>query len=97
ATPGTPDAAAQPDAPATRPRRSRSASQGSASQQGADAPWHTAGEDQPLRRLRSGGTGAEPPVREGAGRGEAQPTEPPTAPAPAPDHDPTADNGGDQE
>ncbi|MFF1352333.1 NADH-quinone oxidoreductase subunit C, partial [Streptomyces sp. NPDC058322] len=26
---------------------------------------------QPLRRLRSGGPGAEPPVREGAGRGEA--------------------------
>ncbi|MFF2229553.1 NADH-quinone oxidoreductase subunit C [Streptomyces anulatus] len=53
----------------------------------ADAPWHDAqpafGEpegpesetpdasSQPLRRLRSGGTGAEPPVREGAGRGEA--------------------------
>ncbi|MGW6202761.1 NADH-quinone oxidoreductase subunit C [Streptomyces sp. NPDC055089] len=29
------------------------------------------GESQPLRRLRSGGPGAEPPVREGAGRGEA--------------------------
>ncbi|OKJ01798.1 dehydrogenase [Streptomyces sp. CB01249] len=55
ATPTTP--------PEARPRRSRSASQGSASQQGADAPWHTAGEDQPLRRLRSGGPGAEPPVR----------------------------------
>ncbi|WP_406143084.1 NADH-quinone oxidoreductase subunit C [Streptomyces anulatus] len=54
----------------------------------ADAPWHDAqpafGEpegpesespdasSQPLRRLRSGGTGAEPPVREGAGRGEAR-------------------------
>ncbi|MFH8397218.1 NADH-quinone oxidoreductase subunit C [Streptomyces anulatus] len=53
----------------------------------SDAPWHDAqpafGEpegpesespdepSQPLRRLRSGGTGAEPPVREGAGRGEA--------------------------
>ncbi|WP_326738069.1 NADH-quinone oxidoreductase subunit C [Streptomyces sp. NBC_01022] len=29
------------------------------------------GDSQPLRRLRSGGPGAEPPVREGAGRGEA--------------------------
>ncbi|MER7549011.1 NADH-quinone oxidoreductase subunit C [Streptomyces anulatus] len=52
-----------------------------------DAPWHDAQPafdepegpetdspdelSQPLRRLRSGGTGAEPPVREGAGRGEA--------------------------
>ncbi|MEU2667631.1 NADH-quinone oxidoreductase subunit C [Streptomyces sp. NPDC007164] len=49
-----------------------------------DAPWHHArpafdadsaepstGTSQPLRRLRSGGPGAEPPVREGAGRGEA--------------------------
>ncbi|MFJ2432135.1 NADH-quinone oxidoreductase subunit C [Streptomyces anulatus] len=61
---------------------------------GADAPWHDAqpafGEpegpesetpdasSQPLRRLRSGGTGAEPPVREGAGRGEA-PRSGPTA------------------
>ncbi|MEV6451808.1 NADH-quinone oxidoreductase subunit C [Streptomyces anulatus] len=60
----------------------------------ADAPWHDAqpafGEpegpesetpdasSQPLRRLRSGGTGAEPPVREGAGRGEA-PRSGPTA------------------
>ncbi|WP_405760796.1 NADH-quinone oxidoreductase subunit C [Streptomyces sp. NBC_01420] len=66
ATPGTPEAAGPPDAPAARPRRSRSASQGSASQQPPatpDAPWHTAGEDQPPRRLRSGGTEAEPPVR----------------------------------
>ncbi|MEV7109171.1 NADH-quinone oxidoreductase subunit C [Streptomyces anulatus] len=60
----------------------------------ADAPWHDAqpafGEpegpesetpdasSQPLRRSRSGGTGAEPPVREGAGRGEA-PRSGPTA------------------
>ncbi|WP_020207458.1 NADH-quinone oxidoreductase subunit C [Streptomyces sp. LaPpAH-165] len=65
ATPSAPEAAAPPETPAARPRRSRSASQGSASQQGADAPWHTAGEDQPLRRLRSGGRGraASPPVR----------------------------------
>ncbi|MGW2471834.1 NADH-quinone oxidoreductase subunit C [Streptomyces sp. NPDC001665] len=62
ATPTTP---AEP-----RPRRTRSASQGSASQQEApaapessDAPWRTPGENQPLRRSRSGGTGAEPPVR----------------------------------
>ncbi|OKJ78373.1 NADH-quinone oxidoreductase subunit C [Streptomyces sp. CB02460] len=70
--------------PEPRPRRSRSASQGSASQQEAgtpDAPWQNVenepgGENQPLRRLRSGGTGAEPPVR--------------------PDTDtPTPDNGGD--
>ncbi|MFI5737054.1 NADH-quinone oxidoreductase subunit C [Streptomyces anulatus] len=135
-TPVTPDASAPPKTPSqapptTRPRRSRSASEGSASQQpppdapaadppaptrrsrsasegsasqrpasdapgdapgppprvrGADAPWHDAqpafGEpeesSQPLRRLRSGGTGAEPPVREGAGRGEA-PRSGPTA------------------
>uniref|UniRef100_UPI001C26FE64 NADH-quinone oxidoreductase subunit C n=1 Tax=Streptomyces anulatus TaxID=1892 RepID=UPI001C26FE64 len=124
-TPATPDASAPPKAPpTTRPRRSRSASEGSASQQpppgapaadrptparrsrsasegsasqrpasdapgdapglpprvrSTDAPWHDAqpafgepeGSSQPLRRLRSGGTGAEPPVREGAGRGEA--------------------------
>ncbi|OKJ58604.1 NADH-quinone oxidoreductase subunit C [Streptomyces sp. CB02115] len=65
----------------------------------ADAPWHDAqpafGEpespesespdasSQPLRRLRSGGTGAEPPVREGAGRGEA-PRSGPTAGEPRP-------------
>ncbi|MGW5986263.1 NADH-quinone oxidoreductase subunit C [Streptomyces anulatus] len=66
----------------------------------ADAPWHDAqpafGEpegpedespdapSQPLRRLRSGGTGAEPPVREGAGRGEA-PRSGPTADEPTAD------------
>lgn len=60
----------------------------------ADAPWHDArpafGEpegpesetpdasSQPLRRSRSGGTGAEPPVGEGTGRGEA-PRSGPTA------------------
>ncbi|MFE3378176.1 NADH-quinone oxidoreductase subunit C [Streptomyces anulatus] len=65
----------------------------------ADAPWHDAqpafGEpegpesetpdasSQPLRRLRSGGTGAEPPVREGAGRGEA-PRSGPTDDEPTP-------------
>ncbi len=59
-----------------------------------DAPWHDAqpafGEpegpesespdasSQPLRRSRSGGTGAEPRLREGAGRGEA-PRSGPTA------------------
>ncbi|MFJ6804688.1 NADH-quinone oxidoreductase subunit C [Streptomyces anulatus] len=63
-----------------------------------DAPWHDAQPafdepdadrpaspdepSQPLRRLRSGGTGAEPPVREGAGRGEA-PRSGPTAGEPA--------------
>ncbi|MFH9197030.1 NADH-quinone oxidoreductase subunit C [Streptomyces anulatus] len=70
----------------------------------ADAPWHDAqpafgkpegpecespdASSQPLRRLRSGGTGAEPPVREGAGRGEAPPSGPtsaePTAGEPTP-------------
>ncbi|MFE3384432.1 NADH-quinone oxidoreductase subunit C [Streptomyces anulatus] len=65
-----------------------------------DAPWHDVqpafGEpegpesetpdasSQPLRRLRSGGTGAEPPVREGAGRGEA-PRSGPTADEPTAD------------
>ncbi|MEW1888494.1 NADH-quinone oxidoreductase subunit C [Streptomyces sp. NBC_00523] len=53
ATPSTPEAAAPPEAPATRPRRSRSASQGSASQQGAgsppatDAPWRNPQETKP--------------------------------------------------
>ncbi|MFE9856747.1 NADH-quinone oxidoreductase subunit C [Streptomyces sp. NPDC005780] len=52
------------------------------------------GESQPLRRLRSAGPGAEPPVREGAGRGEAPrsgtpgtpaaPTPTPAAPTPEP-------------
>ncbi|MDP5313997.1 NADH-quinone oxidoreductase subunit C [Streptomyces poriferorum] len=64
-------------------------SRGSAAPGESDAP----GESQPLRRLRSGGPGAEPPVREGAGRGEAprsgtpavQPTpDTPTAPPPEP-------------
>ncbi|MEU5282438.1 NADH-quinone oxidoreductase subunit C [Streptomyces sp. CA-278952] len=158
--PTTPDVSAPPEVTptATRPRRSRSASEGSASQQppmdapaapppaparrsrsvsegsasqrpasdapgdapgppprvrSTDAPWHDArpafdepegpeaDSSQPLRRSRSGGTGAEPPVREGAGRGEAPrsgptPGEPSTrgeaAEAegePAPTNDPT--------
>lgn len=140
ATPATPPVSGTPaaePAPGTTPaRRTRSASQGSASQQAAptgpvapdagpdassgavapsegrpsDAPWHDArpafdepsgeprgagegggsgespqpggpgeaGESQPLRRLRSGGPGAEPPVREGAGRGEAPRSATPT-------------------
>ncbi|MFC9195626.1 NADH-quinone oxidoreductase subunit C [Streptomyces arboris] len=55
--------------------------------EGPDAP------SQPLRRLRSGGPGAEPPAREGAGRGEAPrsgPTPEPTVPTPDPDPDPDA-------
>ncbi|WP_328695923.1 NADH-quinone oxidoreductase subunit C [Streptomyces sp. NBC_00342] len=36
----------------------------------ADAAASDPASSQPLRRLRSGGPGAEPPVREGAGRGE---------------------------
>ncbi|MFF0506285.1 NADH-quinone oxidoreductase subunit C [Streptomyces fimicarius] len=99
-----PEPGESPAPPPAGPRRSRSASEGSASQRPAsdasegppsrpprvrstDAPWHDAQPafdepegpetdspdepSQPLRRLRSGGTGAEPPVREGAGRGEA--------------------------
>ncbi|MET8376136.1 NADH-quinone oxidoreductase subunit C [Streptomyces microflavus] len=81
-----------PEASAPRPpRRSRSASQGSASQRAraTDAPWHDAQpafddpSSQPLRRSRSEGPGAEPPVREGAGRGEA----PRSGPTPTPDPD----------
>ncbi|MEV7248987.1 NADH-quinone oxidoreductase subunit C [Streptomyces cyaneofuscatus] len=109
-----------PEAEAPRPpRRSRSASQGSASQRtrATDAPWHDAqpafddpdAPSQPLRRSRSGGSGAEPPVREGAGRGEAprsgptpDPTEPEpesqpqSKPQPDPDH-PDHPAGGDTE
>ncbi|WP_055561868.1 NADH-quinone oxidoreductase subunit C, partial [Streptomyces luridiscabiei] len=79
-----------PEASAPRPpRRSRSASQGSASQRAraTDAPWHDAQpafddpSSQPHRRSRSGDPGAEPPVREGAGRREA----PRSGPTPDPD------------
>ncbi|MFG3406259.1 NADH-quinone oxidoreductase subunit C [Streptomyces sp. NPDC048142] len=141
-------------APARPARRFRSASDGSASQRPAsgapgdasglpprvrstDAPWHDArpafdepgttkpadapqpphapggdgGDDsddgdggaeavfpdstQPLRRSRSGGTGAEPPVREGAGRGETPRSGPTPSDAaesesePAPTDEPT--------
>ncbi|WP_030578997.1 NADH-quinone oxidoreductase subunit C [Streptomyces anulatus] len=146
--PATPEASASPEAPSTtaqptvttpphappttRPRRSRSASEGSASQRpepdapgdtsgppprvrSTDAPWHDArpafdepegpeasgsaqppepsaraespggpeagspdASSQPFRRSSSGGTGAEPPVREAAGRAEA----PRSGPAP---------------
>ncbi|MEU1467472.1 NADH-quinone oxidoreductase subunit C [Streptomyces sp. NPDC005761] len=139
ATDPAPPRDATPPTPAPAPaRRTRSASQGSASQNApgtgpdatpeasattapapatpeasattapapADAPWHDArpafdepsgesgesgesvdprgsgesGDSQPLRRLRSGGPGAEPPVREGAGRGEAPRSGTPDAP-----------------
>ncbi|MFH9473376.1 NADH-quinone oxidoreductase subunit C [Streptomyces anulatus] len=84
-----------------------------------DAPWHDArpafdepdadrpaspdAPSQPLRRSRSGGTEAEPPVREGAGRGDAPRSGPaagdtstPREPAeptdePAPTDEPTPD------
>ncbi|MEV1088500.1 NADH-quinone oxidoreductase subunit C [Streptomyces microflavus] len=88
-----------PEASAPRPpRRSRSASQGSASQRAraTDAPWHDAQpafddpSSQPLRRSRSGGPGAEPPVREGAGRGEAPRS------GPTPDPDPDSDAATDE-
>ncbi|WP_415958123.1 NADH-quinone oxidoreductase subunit C [Streptomyces sp. 021-4] len=45
---------------------------------------------QPLRRSRSGGPGAEPPVREGAGRGEA-PRSGPTPTKPEPESEPNPD------
>lgn len=92
-----------PEASAPRPpRRSRSASQGSASQRAraTDAPWHDAQpafddpSSQPHRRSRSGDPGAEPPVREGAGRGEAPRSGPTPTPTPGPDltPDPTPDS-----
>ncbi|WP_329308937.1 NADH-quinone oxidoreductase subunit C [Streptomyces microflavus] len=92
-----------PEASAPRPpRRSRSASQGSASQRAraTDAPWHDAQpafddpSSQPHRRSRSGDPGAEPPVREGAGRGEA-PRSGPT-PDPGPDLTPDSDAATDE-
>ncbi|MFG2768171.1 NADH-quinone oxidoreductase subunit C [Streptomyces rubiginosohelvolus] len=119
-----PEAGESPAPPTAGPRRSRSASGGSASQRSAsdapegqpsrpprvrstDAPWHDAqpafdepesqeGESpdapsQPLRRLRSGGTGAEPPVREGAGRGEAPRSGPTPTPSDTPDPSDTAE------
>lgn len=77
---------AEPKAKATQPSPEPTTS---------DAPWHHArpafdagtSQDsadtlQPLRRSRSGGPGAEPPVREGAGRGEAPRSGTPT---PTPD------------
>jgi len=85
-----------PEASAPRPpRRSSPASQGSASQRprATDAPWHDAQpafddpSSEPLRRSRSEGLGAEPPVREGAGREEA----PRSGPTPDPDPDASTD------
>ncbi|WP_406421461.1 NADH-quinone oxidoreductase subunit C [Streptomyces sp. NBC_00873] len=79
----TPEAAAPEQAPKSR---------------GADAPWHHArpafdptlepDTSQPPRRPRSGGPEAEPPVREGADRGEAPrsgPTPEGTEPATTPE------------
>ncbi|MGW1296761.1 NADH-quinone oxidoreductase subunit C [Streptomyces sp. NPDC002533] len=79
------------EGPPSRPPRVRS----------TDAPWHDAQPafdepegpeaaspdepSQPLRRLRSGGTGAEPPVREGAGRGQAPRSGPTPTPTDAPE------------
>ncbi|MCI4044620.1 NADH-quinone oxidoreductase subunit C [Streptomyces sp. TRM75563] len=112
-----PEPGDRPAPPPAGPRRSRSASEGSAGRRQAsdapegspsrpprvrstDAPWHDAQPafdepegpetespdepSQPLRRSRSGGTRAEPPVREGAGRGVAPRSGPtPTEAAPA--------------
>ncbi|WP_327390559.1 NADH-quinone oxidoreductase subunit C [Streptomyces microflavus] len=94
-----------PEASAPRPpRRSRSASQGSASQRAraTDAPWHDAQpafddpSSQPHRRSRSGDPGAEPPVREGAGRGEAPRSGPTPTPTPGPDLTPDSDAATDE-
>lgn len=86
-----------PEAAAPRPpRRSRSASQGSASQRArsTDAPWHDAQPAFDDPDVSSGAPEAEPPVREGAGSGEAprsgptpDPAEPRTTPDPEPDPD----------
>lgn len=61
----------------------------------ADADVSDGPSSQPLRRLRSGGPGAEPPVREGAGRGEpprsGTPTEQPPNAADAANTTDTAD------
>ncbi|MFE4377994.1 NADH-quinone oxidoreductase subunit C [Streptomyces cyaneofuscatus] len=101
------DAPSQPrkpsaDDPGTPPQPQQSSDDGPEAANN-DAPSHPpkpseSGDtpSQPLRRLRSGGPGAEPPVREGAGRGEAprsgptpDPTEPRTTPDPDPDRPPT--------
>ncbi|MFF3098554.1 NADH-quinone oxidoreductase subunit C [Streptomyces cyaneofuscatus] len=101
------DAPSQPrkpsdDDPGTPPQPQRSSDDGPEAAN-SDAPSHPpkpseSGDtpSQPLRRLRSGGPGAEPPVWEGAGRGEAprsgptpDPTEPRTTPDPDPDRPPT--------
>ncbi|MFE8913215.1 NADH-quinone oxidoreductase subunit C [Streptomyces globisporus] len=74
-----------------------------------DAPWHDAqpafdepegpeGESpdapsQPLRRSRSGDTGAEPPVRDGAGRGEAPRSGPTPTPSDTPEPSDAPDSG----
>ncbi|MFD4589516.1 NADH-quinone oxidoreductase subunit C [Streptomyces rubiginosohelvolus] len=121
-----PEPGASPAPPTAGPRRSSSASEGSAGRRSAsdapegppsrpprvrstDAPWHDAqpafdepegpeaespdAPSQPLRRLRSGGTGAEPPVREGAGRGEAPRSGPTPTPSDTPDPTDTPDPG----
>lgn len=86
ASPERPSGPVGPDAP-SQPR--------TPSEEG-DAP------SQPLRRLRSGGPGAESPGREGAGRGEAPRSGPtPTKPEPEPESEPNPDPdhpaGGDPE
>ncbi|WP_406013646.1 NADH-quinone oxidoreductase subunit C [Streptomyces sp. NBC_00984] len=83
---GTGTGAAEPnsgtsDAPWHHARPAFDANAGAGADSGAPQPDGTisdpaapglGGATQPLRRLRSGGPGAETPVREGAGRGEAQ-------------------------
>ncbi|KQX36569.1 dehydrogenase [Streptomyces sp. Root63] len=68
----------EPETPESSEPPSRSESPAGPEDESPGAP------SQPLRRLRSGGTGAEPPVREGAGRGEA-PRSGPTADEPTAD------------
>ncbi|MFF3172807.1 NADH-quinone oxidoreductase subunit C [Streptomyces sp. NPDC057900] len=55
-----------------------------------DADASDSAPSQPLRRLRSGGPGAEPPVREGAGRGE-----PPRSGTDTPEHPSDAADAAD--
>ncbi|MFJ5847562.1 NADH-quinone oxidoreductase subunit C [Streptomyces sp. NPDC092903] len=96
-----PEASAPAPAPAAdapwhnaRPAFDDAPSDGAPSPADAGGPADAAATDpapsQPLRRLRSGGPGAEPPVREGAGRGE-----PPRSGTPATDQPADAADAAD--
>ncbi|MEU1368622.1 NADH-quinone oxidoreductase subunit C [Streptomyces sp. NPDC005803] len=83
---------AAPAAPASDAAPAAPASDAAPAAPVPDAPWRNArpafdepsGEPETLRRSKSGGPGAEPPVPEGAGRGEAPRTGTPGAPASEP-------------